>query len=222
MNYKKVRTVFINDKKKVIYAKPKGTREYVKSKGEMVLLTAYLKKVEKLAAKKALLSKVAKKSKAVKKSTKSKMSKGGFFFAAGETLTEDEIKEENKRLNTPSSSSMSSKLEVKPQMKHSVESHGIEPGQTGGYYYNDYRKLGGNYPQKFLEDINNAAQMTVSDLYKKEGAQNPLTGGKKRKGKKAKKVNPNPLKKLLNSLSLRRQKRGKKRGGDDSDVYEYE
>ena len=45
MNYKKVRTVFINDKKKVIYAKPKGTREYVKSKGEMVLLSAYLKKV---------------------------------------------------------------------------------------------------------------------------------------------------------------------------------
>ena len=63
MNYKKVRTVFINDKKKVIYAKPKGTREYVKSKGEMVLLSAYLKKVEKMAAKKALLSKVAKKSK---------------------------------------------------------------------------------------------------------------------------------------------------------------
>ena len=48
MNYKKVRTVFINDKKKVIYAKPKGTREYVKSKGEMVLLSAYLKKVEKM------------------------------------------------------------------------------------------------------------------------------------------------------------------------------
>jgi len=44
--------------------KPNGTREYVKSKGEMVLLSAYIKKAEKIAAKKALASKIAKKSKA--------------------------------------------------------------------------------------------------------------------------------------------------------------
>ena len=64
MSYKKVKTVFIFDKPKCIYMKPKGTREYVKSKGEMVLLSAYIKKAEKIAAKKALASKIAKKSKA--------------------------------------------------------------------------------------------------------------------------------------------------------------
>ena len=48
------------------------------------------------------------------------------------------------------------------------------------------------------------------------------TGGKKRKVnkvKKVKKVSPNPFKKLLNSLSFRKQKKGKKRGGDDQ--YDY-
>ena len=45
-----------------------------------------------------------------------------------------------------------------------------------------------------------------------------LTGGKKRKVNKVNKVNkvkkvsPNPFKKLLNSLSFRKQKKGKKRG----------
>jgi len=84
MSYKKVKTVFIFDKPKCIYMKPKGTREYVKSKGEMVLLSAYIKKAEKIAAKKALASKMAKKSKASKSPMKRMRLKrrsvyGGFF-----------------------------------------------------------------------------------------------------------------------------------------------
>jgi len=53
-----------------------------------------------------------------------------------------------------------------------------------------------------------------------------LTGGKKRKVNKVNKVNkvkkvsPNPFKKLLNSLSFRKQKKGKKRGGDDGQEYD--
>ena len=78
-SYKKVRTIFINDKKKVIYMKPKGTREYIKSKGEMVLLTSYLKKIQKVAAKKAMASKLAKKSPNLMMKTKY-VRKGGFFF----------------------------------------------------------------------------------------------------------------------------------------------
>jgi hypothetical protein len=69
--------------------KPKGTREYVKSKGEMVLLSAYIKKAEKIAAKKALASKMAKKSKASKSPMKRMRLKrrsiyGGFFNEDGE------------------------------------------------------------------------------------------------------------------------------------------
>jgi hypothetical protein len=84
MSYKKVKTVFIFDKPKCIYMKPKGTREYVKSKGEMVLLSAYIKKAEKIAAKKALASKMAKKSKASRSPMKRMRLKrrsvyGGFF-----------------------------------------------------------------------------------------------------------------------------------------------
>lgn len=84
MSYKKVKTVFIFDKPKCIYMKPKGTREYVKSKGEMVLLSVYMKKAEKIAAKKALASKMAKKSKASKSPMKRMRLKrrsiyGGFF-----------------------------------------------------------------------------------------------------------------------------------------------
>ena len=58
----------------------------------------------------------------------------------------------------------------------------------------------------------------------------PLTtGGKKRKVnkvnkvkkvKKVKKVSPNPFKKLLNSLSFRKQKKGKKIGGEDQEYYD--
>ena len=89
MSYKKVKTIFIFDKPKCIYMKPKGTREYVKSKGEMVLLSAYIKKAEKIAAKKALASKMAKKSKASRSPMKRMRLKrrsiyGGFFNEDGE------------------------------------------------------------------------------------------------------------------------------------------
>ena len=47
VNYKKIRTDIINGKKRCIYMKPKGKREYVKSKGEFVLLSVYIKKMQK-------------------------------------------------------------------------------------------------------------------------------------------------------------------------------
>lgn len=47
MSYKKVRTDVINGKKRCIYMKPKGKREYVKSNGEFVLLSAYMKAIQK-------------------------------------------------------------------------------------------------------------------------------------------------------------------------------
>jgi hypothetical protein len=61
VNYKKIRTDIINGKKKCIYMKPKGTREYVKSKGEYVLLSVYAKRVAKIAAKKLVKNKNGKK-----------------------------------------------------------------------------------------------------------------------------------------------------------------
>jgi hypothetical protein len=99
MSYKKVKTVFIFDKPKCIYMKPKGTREYVKSKGEMVLLSAYIKKAEKIAAKKALASKMAKKSKASKRPMKKMGLKkgsiyGGFFNEVGEVGEVGEVEEQ--------------------------------------------------------------------------------------------------------------------------------
>ena len=60
-NYKKIRTILVYGKKKCIYMKPKGTREYVKSKGEYVLLSVYAKRVEKIAAKKLVKNKNGKK-----------------------------------------------------------------------------------------------------------------------------------------------------------------
>jgi len=60
-NYKKIRTILVYGKKKCIYMKPKGTREYVKSKGEFVLLSVYAKRVEKIAAKKLVKNKNGKK-----------------------------------------------------------------------------------------------------------------------------------------------------------------
>ena len=57
MSYKKVKTVLVYGKKKCIYMKPKGTREYVKSKGEYVLLPVYVKRVAKIAAKKLIKNK---------------------------------------------------------------------------------------------------------------------------------------------------------------------
>ena len=47
VNYKKIRTILVYGKKKCIYMKPKGKREYVKSKGEFVLLSVYIKKMQK-------------------------------------------------------------------------------------------------------------------------------------------------------------------------------
>ena len=78
MSYKKVKTVFVFGKPKCIYMKPRGTLEYVKSNGEMLLLSAYIKKAEKKEAMKALASKMAKKSKA-KMGLKKKPIYGGFF-----------------------------------------------------------------------------------------------------------------------------------------------
>lgn len=111
MSYKKVKTVFIFDKPKCIYMKPKGTREYVKSKGEMVLLSAYIKKAEKIAAKKALASKMAKKSKASRSPMKRMRLKrrsiyGGFFNEDGEgdgVEEEYEYKEEKEMEEQPMS-----------------------------------------------------------------------------------------------------------------------
>jgi hypothetical protein len=57
MSYKKIKTVLVYGKKKCIYMKPKGTRKYVKSKGEYVLLPVYLKRVAKIAAKKLIKNK---------------------------------------------------------------------------------------------------------------------------------------------------------------------
>jgi hypothetical protein len=219
MSYKKVRTVFINDKKKVIYAKPKGTREYVKSGGEMVLLNVYLKRVEKLAAKKAVASKVAKKSKVAKR-PKGKMVKGGFFFAENQHADEQK-KNLSKQLSMvpppPSMDEEKKPMRMDQPMRMEQPMQEKQPTQDGG----SYRKKGGNSPAYLFDTLNKTAEMTVSDLYKLKGGemQTPVTGGKKRKGKKVKKVNPNPFKKLLNSLSLRRQKRGKKRGGDDGQEY---
>jgi hypothetical protein len=222
MSYKKVRTVFINDKKKVIYAKPKGTREYVKSGGEMVLLNVYLKRVEKLAAKKAVASKVAKKSKVAKR-PKGKMVKGGFFFAENQHPDEQK-KNLSKQLSMvpppPSMDGEKKPMRMEQPMRMDQPMQEKHPTQEGGFY----RKKGGNSPAYLFDTLNKTAEMTVSDLYKLKGGemQTPVTGGKKRKGKKVKKVkkvNPNPFKKLLNSLSLKKQKRGKKRGGDDGQEY---
>jgi hypothetical protein len=47
VDYKKIRTDIINGKKRCIYMKPKGKREYVKSGGEFVSLSAYIKTLQK-------------------------------------------------------------------------------------------------------------------------------------------------------------------------------
>jgi hypothetical protein len=61
MGYKKIKTILVYGKKKCIYMKQKGTREYVKSKGEYVLLLLYVKRVAKIAAKKLVKIKNGKK-----------------------------------------------------------------------------------------------------------------------------------------------------------------
>jgi hypothetical protein len=47
VDYKKIRTDIINGKKRCVYMKPKGKREYVKSGGEFVSLSAYIKTLQK-------------------------------------------------------------------------------------------------------------------------------------------------------------------------------
>jgi hypothetical protein len=61
MSYKKIKTILVYGKKKCIFMKQKGTREYVKSKGEYVLLPVYVKRVAKIAAKKIVKIKNGKK-----------------------------------------------------------------------------------------------------------------------------------------------------------------
>ena len=61
VNYKKIKMLIINGKKRSIYMKANGRREYVKSKGKFVLLSAHLKKVANIVAKKLLKSKKTKK-----------------------------------------------------------------------------------------------------------------------------------------------------------------
>jgi len=61
MSYKKIKTIIVYGKKKCIYMKPKGTREYVKSKGDFVLLSVYIKRVAKIAEKKLVKIKNGKK-----------------------------------------------------------------------------------------------------------------------------------------------------------------
>jgi len=232
MSYKKVRTVFIDDKKKVIYMKPKGTREYVKSKGEMVLLTSYLKKVEKVAAKKAMASKLAKKSPKVKSSTKY-VRKGGFFFAT----EKDEEKEQGGgvSINMPNNVGIGGTgnvPELPPQMPQqmqqqmqqqmpppSIEKMSQMPlmppptqQQTGGYYnevnarniINQAQEVVGN----FIGELNKAADLTK--------------GGKKaKKGKKVVKKETNPIKNFMNTLSLKKkQRKGKKMGGNTDDYLD--
>jgi len=228
MSYKKVRTVFINDKKKVIYMKPKGTREYVKSKGEMVLLTSYLKKVEKVAAKKAMASKLAKKSPKVARSKKY-VRRGGFFFAEEDKETPKKegsmsiVYPQNvgmggtgPQMSTPQMPNSQQGMSV-PQMSHSQQgmsapqmSHSQQGMTQAGGFYNEYDKA------KLLDNAKDVVGKLLGDLQ--------LTGGKKaKKGKKVMKKETNPFKNFMNTLaSKKRQRKGKKRGGgaDDGDLAE--
>jgi hypothetical protein len=240
MSYKKVRTVFINDKKKVIYMKPKGTREYVKSKGEMVLLTSYLKKVEKVAAKKAMASKLAKKSPKVARSKKY-VRRGGFFFAeedkeapkkegsmsivypqnvgmggTGPQMSTPQMPNSQQGMSVPQMSHSQQGMSA-PQMSHSQQgmsapqmSHSQQGMTQAGGFYNEYDKA------KLLDNAKDVVGKLLGDLQ--------LTGGKKaKKGKKVMKKETNPFKNFMNTLaSKKRQRKGKKRGGgeDDGDLAE--
>jgi hypothetical protein len=234
MSYKKVRTVFINDKKKVIYMKPKGTREYVKSKGEMVLLTSYLKKVEKVAAKKAMASKLAKKSPKVKRSTKS-VRRGGFFFATEEPREKEKDITERLTITSPNSvgiggtgsnpeqqtittsQSMPSQpmpsqqmsQQMPQQMSQQMPQQMSQP-MTGGYYNAGINNA----------EIIQTAKNVVDQLFNSV----QLKGGKKTKrGKRVVKKETNPFKNFMNTLALKKkQRKGKKRGGynEDGDLPE--
>jgi len=227
MSYKKVRTIFINDKKKVIYMKPKGTREYVKSNGEMVLLTSYIKRVEKVAAKKAMASKLAKKSPKVKNSKKY-VRKGGFFFATEEK--DDDIVEPAKHggvsINMPKNVGMGNTMPEMPQQMSQQMSQQMPPPlsvekmsqmpqfpppppqqQSGGYYNEENARKIINQAQEvvgnFIGELNKAADLTK--------------GGKKsKKGKRVVKKETNPFKTVINTLSLKKKRRkGKKMGGNE-------
>jgi hypothetical protein len=209
MSYKKVRTVFINDKKKVIYMKPKGTREYVKSKGEMVLLTTYLKKVEKVAAKKAMASKLAKKSPKVKRSTKS-VRRGGFFFATEEPREKE--KDITGRLTITSPNSVGIGGTGSNPEQQTITTSQSMPSQpmTGGYYNAGINNA----------EIIQTAKNVVDQLFNSV----QLKGGKKTKrGKRVVKKETNPFKNFMNTLALKKkQRKGKKRGGynEDGDLPE--
>ena len=47
VQYNKIKTVIINGRKKCIYMKPRGTREYVKYNKEFILLNRYIKLISK-------------------------------------------------------------------------------------------------------------------------------------------------------------------------------
>ena len=180
-SYKKVRTIFINDKKKVIYMKPKGTREYIKSKGEMVLLTSYLKKIQKVAAKKAMASKLAKKSPNLMMKTKY-VRKGGFFF--------QEEGGDNAMITPPPQ-----QIEIPNQPPRGQENFGLTLDKMAEYKGNE---IDGGKMRKEMD------------------------GGKMRKAKANKnKKGANPFKNIMDSLALvrkvRKVRKGKKRGGGDTE-----
>ena len=209
MSYKKVRTVFINDKKKVIYMKPKGTREYVKSKGEMVLLTSYLKKVEKVAAKKAMASKLAKKSPKVKRSTKY-VRRGGFFFATKKDGEEEKDITGRLTITSPNSVGIGgtgSNPEHSIQTTHQMPSQPMSNSQQGTPMTGGYYNAGINNAE-----IIQTAKNVVDQLFNSV----QLKGGKKTKrGKRVVKKETNPFKNFMNTLALKKKRRkGKKRGGD--------
>lgn len=243
MSYKKVRTVFINDKKKVIYMKPKGTREYVKSKGEMVLLTSYLKKVEKVAAKKAMASKLAKKSPKVKRSTKY-VRRGGFFFTTNDTAPTTQQLSINPpggvgiggtmppTYTTMNPSNNASKLPTTYEMN---PSNNTPPNPSSTYTMNPSNiasdasnasksssnsamgeppRQAGGYYNVDQKLIGNTTQI-IGQIMDQLNDVVKTTGGKKgKKGKRVVKKETNPFKNFMNTLALKKKRRkGKKRGG---------
>lgn len=188
MSFKKVKTVFIFDKPKCIYMKPKGTREYVKSKGEMVLLSVYLKRAEKVAAMKALASKMAKRSKAAKKPMKMMPKKksvyGGFYNEEDKMHKEMEME-------------MYNKLEAEKAMEEHAQKDESQEPMTGGYYAEE--GIGSLVSKEKIEEL-------MSFLKK--------SGGKKvKKAKKSDKV-----KKIKHVSSVALMKRKVRKGGEGLNI----
>ena len=197
-SYKKVRTIFINDKKKVIYMKPKGTREYIKSKGEMVLLTSYLKKIQKVAAKKAMASKLAKKSPNLMMKTKY-VRKGGFFF-----------QEEG---GDNAYNSMITNMTTTPQQ---IEIPNAPPGGGQENFGLTPGSKMDEYKRNEIDGGKMRNEMGGGKMRKE------MDGGKMRKAKANKnKKGANPFKNIMDSLALvrkvRKVRKGKKRGGGDTE-----